>query len=145
MMACGAAYSEDKVIKSGMLFPSTGPVVLTGQRCKAADEASVDVINNYYLDILVPLAAQEGILGGYKMILVHADHQGKPDVDKAEAECLYDQEGLFVITGRYNSAVKKPASLVAERRKKIFMCGCSGSAELTKRSNKYFFCMVSTY
>lgn len=144
MVACGAAYSEEKVIKIGTLFPLTGPVALAGQRCKAAVEAAVDVINNSYPDIPVPLAAQEGILGGYKIVLVHADHQGKPDVGKAEAERLYDQEGVFAIIGSYNSAVTKPASLVAERRKKIFMCGCSSSAELTKRGTRYFFRMAPT-
>jgi len=144
MVACGAAYSEEKVIKIGTLFPLTGPVALAGQRCKAAVEAAVDVINNSYPDIPVPLAAQEGILGGHKIVLVHADHQGKPDVGKAEAERLYDQEGVFAIIGSYNSAVTKPASLVAERRKKIFMCGCSSSAELTKRGTRYFFRMAPT-
>jgi branched-chain amino acid transport system substrate-binding protein len=33
---------------------------------------------------------------------------------------------------------------VAERQKKIFMCGCSSSAALTKRGYKYFFRMAPT-
>jgi len=143
-MSCGAAYCEEKVIKIGTLFPLTGPVALAGQRCKAAVEAAVDLINNSYPNIPVPLAAQKGLLGGHKIVLVHADHQGKPDVGKSEAERLYDQEGVFAVIGSYNSAVTKPASLVAERRKKIFMCGCSSSAELTKRGTRYFFRIAPT-
>ncbi|HAF50194.1 MAG: Amino acid/amide ABC transporter substrate-binding protein, HAAT family [Synergistales bacterium 54_24] len=143
-IAGDAAFSQEKVIKIGTLFPLTGPVALAGQRCKAAVETAVEVINNSYPDIKVPLAAQEGILGGYKIVLVHADHQGKPDIGKTEAERLFDQEGVYAIIGSYNSAVTKPASLVAERRKKLFMCGCSSSAELTKRGMKYFFRMAPT-
>ena len=100
---------------------------------------AVEVINNVYEDIEVPLAGKAGLLEGYKIELVHADHQGKPDVGKSEAERLFNQEKVYAVIGSYNSAVTKPASFVAERKKKIFMCGCSSSAALTKRGYKYFF------
>ena len=138
---CAAA---EKIIKIGTLFPLTGSCALAGQRCQASVETAADVINNRYPDIQVPLAAQEGILNGYKIQLVHADHQGKPDVGKSEAERLYNQEGVYAIIGSYNSAVTKPASFVAERKKKLFMCGCSSSAALTQRGFKYFFRMAPT-
>ncbi|MCG8565707.1 MAG: ABC transporter substrate-binding protein [Desulfobacterales bacterium] len=136
--------AAEKVIKIGTLFPLTGPCALAGQRCQASVVTAVEVINNAHPDIQVPLAAQEGILDGYKIQLVHADHQGKPDVGKSEAERLFNQEGVYAIIGSYNSAVTKPASFVAERKKKIFMCGCSSSAALTKRNYKYFFRMAPT-
>lgn len=140
----GAAIAEEKVIKIGTVFPLTGPVALAGQRCKAAVETAVEVINNAHPDIQVPLAAQEGVLDGYKFVLVHSDHQGKPDIGKAEAERLFDQEEVYAIIGSYNSAVTKPASFVAERKKKLFMCGASSSAALTKRGFNYFFRMAPT-
>jgi branched-chain amino acid transport system substrate-binding protein len=140
----GAAIAEEKIIKIGTVFPLTGPVALAGQRCKAAVETAVEVINNAHPDIQVPLAAQEGVLDGYKFVLVHADHQGKPDVGKSEAERLFDQEGVYAIIGSYNSSVTKPASFVAERKKKLFMCGASSSAALTKQGFKYFFRMAPT-
>ena len=139
----GTAIAQEP-IKIGTLFPLTGPCALAGQRCKAAVETAVEVINNAHPEINVPLAAQEGILGGRKFVVVHADHQGKPDVGKSEAERLFDQEGVYAIIGSYNSAVTKPASFVAERKKKIFMCGCSSSAALTKRDFKHFFRMAPT-
>ena len=102
--------------------------------------AAADVINKKNPDIKAPLAAGEGLLGGkYVIKVVPADHQGKPDVAKSEAERLYNQEKVFAIIGCYNSAATKPASAVAERAKKIFMCGCSSSAALTERGYKYFF------
>ncbi|GAB4112474.1 MAG: ABC transporter substrate-binding protein [Candidatus Caldatribacteriota bacterium] len=137
-------FAEEKIIKIGTLFPLTGPCALAGSRCQAAVETAVEVINNAHPECQVPLAAQEGILGGYKIVLVHADHQGKPDIAKAEAERLFNQEKVYTIIGSYNSACTNPASMVAERQGKIFMCGCSSSAALTERNLKYFFRMAPT-
>ena len=138
-LASGPAPAQEKVIKIGTIFPLTGPVAPAGQRCQAAVQTAVEIINNKHPDIQVPLAAQEGILGGHKIVLVHADSQGKPDVGKAEAERLINQEGVWALIGSYNSSVSGPASLVAERAKKIFMCGASSSAALTQRDMNFFF------
>ncbi len=140
----GVVLAQEKVIKIGTLFPLTGSCALAGSRCKAAVETAVEVINNAHPECDVPLAAQEGILGGYKIVLVHADHQGKPDIAKTEAERLFNQEKVYAIVGCYNSACTNPASFVAERQGKIFMCGCSSSAALTERGLKYFFRMAPT-
>jgi len=140
----GAGFAEEKVIKIGTLFPLSGPCATAGQRCRAAVESAVEVINNSYPDMNIPLAGQEGILDGHKIVLVHADHQGKPDVGKSEAERLFNQEKVYAIIGSYNSAVTKPASFVAEMQGKLFMCGCSSSAALTERDFKYFFRLAPT-
>jgi branched-chain amino acid transport system substrate-binding protein len=144
-VAPGQSLAQDKVIKIGTIFPLTGPVALAGQRCKAAVETAVDILNNKNPGIKVPLADKKGWLEGYKFVLVHTDSQGKPDVGKAEAERLINQEGVWALIGAYNSSVSMPASLVAERAKKIFMCGASSSAALTQRKEmKYFFRTAST-
>jgi branched-chain amino acid transport system substrate-binding protein len=144
-VAPSPTLAQEKVIKIGTIFPLTGPVALAGQRCKAAVETAVEIINNKHPNIKVPLAAQAGVLGGYKFVLVSADSQGKPDVGKAEAERLINQEGVWAIIGAYNSSVSMPASMVAERAKKIFMCGASSSAALTQRPDmKFFFRTAST-
>ncbi len=143
-LGAGSVQAAEKIIKIGTLFPLTGPVATAGQRCQAAVQTAVEIINNKHPEIKVPLANQEGIMGGYKIVLVHADSQGKPDVGKSEAERLFNQEGVWAIIGSYNSSVSKPASLVAERMKKIFMCGASSSAALTQRNMKYFFRLAPT-
>jgi len=140
----GMVAAEEKIIKIGTLFPLTGSCALAGQRCKSAVETAIEVINNIHPECKVPLANQSGVLDGYKFVLVSADHQGKPDVGKTEAERLFNQEKVYAIIGCYNSAVTKPASFVAERQKKLFMCGCSSSAALTERDFKYFFRMAPT-
>lgn len=138
------AGAQDKVIKIGTLFPMTGPVATAGQRCQAAVETIVDIINGVYPDLDLPIAKKAGLLDGYRIELVKADHQGKPDVAKSEAERLYGQEGVFAVIGSYNSSASKPASAVAERLQKIFMCGASSSAALTERDLKYFFRLAPT-
>lgn len=135
----GAAFAADKVIKIGALFPLTGPAAVSGQNCLNSVLAVADFINEANPEIKAPLAEKQGLLDGYKIQIVKADHQGKPDVAKTEAERLYNQEKVFAIIGCYNSAATKPASAVAERAKKIFMCGCSSSAALTERGFRYFF------
>jgi branched-chain amino acid transport system substrate-binding protein len=135
----GSVLAAEKIIKIGTIFPLTGPVATAGQRCQAAVQTAVEIINNRHPEIKVPLAKQEGILNGYKIVLVHADSQGRPDLGKAEAERLLNQEGVWALIGSYNSSVSKPASFVAERRKRIFMCGASSSAALTQRNMNYFF------
>jgi branched-chain amino acid transport system substrate-binding protein len=143
-LVTGVAFAQEKIIKIGTLFPLTGSCALAGSRCKAAVETAVEVINNSHPECDVPLAEQEGILDGYKIVLVHADHQAKPDIAKTEAERLFNQEDVYAIIGSYNSACTNPASFVAERQGKLFMCGCSSSAALTERGLKYFFRMAPT-
>ena len=139
LFASTAAFAAEE-IRIGALLPLTGPAAVSGQNCVNSVLAAADVINKKNPDIKAPLAAGEGLLGGkYVIKVVPADHQGKPDVAKSEAERLYNQEKVFAIIGCYNSAATKPASAVAERAKKIFMCGCSSSAALTERGYKYFF------
>jgi len=138
------ASAHDKVIRIGTLFPMTGPVATARQRCQAAVETIVDIINGVYPDLDLPIAKKAGLLDGYRIELVKADHQGKPDVAKSEAERLYGQEGVFAVIGSYNSSASKPASAVAERLQKIFMCGASSSAALTERDFKYFFRLAPT-
>ena len=89
--AMGTGLAADKVIKIGTLYPLTGAVATAGQRCKAAVETAVEVINNAHPELNVPLAQKAGLLDGYKIQLIHADHQGKPNVGKNEAERLFKQ------------------------------------------------------
>lgn len=141
---CGSALAAEKVIKIGALFPLTGPAAVSGQNCLAAVETAAEIINGSHKFANFPLAEKSGLLDGYKIVIVAADHQSKPDVAKAEAERLFNQEKVFAVIGSYNSSASKPASAVAERMKKIFMCGASSSAALTERDYKYFFRLAAT-
>jgi len=75
-----SSAAQEKIIKIGTLFPMTGSVATAGQRCTAAVETVVDIINGNYPNLDLPIAKKAGLLDGYKIVLVKADHQGKPDL-----------------------------------------------------------------
>jgi branched-chain amino acid transport system substrate-binding protein len=87
------------------------------------------------------LARGEGLpnLGGAKVRIVVADHQGKPDIGLAEAERLITQEKVNALLGAYFSSVTNTASQVAERMGIPMLNADSSSPALTERGFKWFF------
>ena len=58
-VAPAPTLAQEKVIKIGTIFPLTGPVALAGQRCKAAVETAVEILNNKHPNIKVPLLTRK--------------------------------------------------------------------------------------
>jgi len=129
-----------KTIKIGAIYPLTGPAATTGKELADAVKLAQEIINNSY-DFNLPLAKSEGLpnLGGAKIEVIIADHQGKPDVGLAEAERLITEENVVALIGCYYSSVTKTASLAAERRKIPFLNPESTAASLTERGFMWFF------
>ncbi|MFW6421951.1 MAG: ABC transporter substrate-binding protein, partial [Candidatus Bipolaricaulota bacterium] len=140
------ANSNPDEVEIGVIYPLSGSIADTGERCKAAIEAALDVVNNSHPDIDLPSAESEGIesLGGAKLEAVYGDHESEPSIGKSETERLITQENVVAMVGAYNSAVTKPASFVAERYGVPFISGASSSAELTERGLQYFFRLAVT-
>jgi len=136
----GAALAQTDTVKVGVIYPLSGPVAQAGKDSLAAVEAAVDVVNNKH-DFNMPLASTEGLpnLGGAKIELVVGDHQGKPELGRADAERLITQENVVALIGAYHSSVSAAASNVAERMEVPFLTGESSSPELTERGLKWFF------
>src|SRR6266704_2115277 len=75
-------------VKIGILWPLTGNAAAAGQASKAAAEVAADIVNNSHPEMAnLPLAATAGLpgLGGAKLELVFADHQGNPSVAQQQA------------------------------------------------------------
>lgn len=127
------------VIKVGAVLPLSGASAATGVKLRYAVEVAEQIINGEY-DIDTPLAKEAGLpnLGGAKIQVVFADHQGNPEVAKTEAERLIEKEGVVSLLGAYQSSATKPASQSAERFKIPFVAGSSSSAALTQRGLNYF-------
>ena len=127
-------------VRIGTLYPITGSVALAGGRALAAVKTVVDIVNNSY-DLDIPLARTKGLpnLGGAKIKLIVADHQGKPEIGRAEAERLIDNEKVVALFGAYHSSVSAAASNVAERRGIPYLTGESSSPKLHTRGFKWFF------
>jgi branched-chain amino acid transport system substrate-binding protein len=138
MLGTGDAAPKEVVI--GAAYPLTGPVASAGADSKAAIDLAVDIINNVY-DLNLPLARTAGLpnLGGTKVKVIVRDHQGKPEIGRAEAERLITQEKVVALFGMYHSAVTSVASQVAERYGVPYLTGESSSPRLHRRGLKWFF------
>jgi branched-chain amino acid transport system substrate-binding protein len=129
-------------VKIGVIYPMSGPTAQVGLDHKHAIELAMDIINTtQYKHLNLPLSKTEGLnnLGGAKVTVAFADHQGKPDLGLSEAERMITQEKAVVLFGSYHSTVTETASMVAERLKVPFFNPDSSSPKLTSRGFKWFF------
>ncbi len=134
------AQAQMKEVRIGVLYPLTGSTAQAGNDCLAAAKTAADIVNNKH-DLDLPLARTEGLpnLGGAKVRLVVADHQGKPEIGRAEAERLITSENVAALFGAYHSSVSAAASNVAERMQVPYLTGESSSPKLHTRGFKWFF------
>ena len=134
----GIAQTKEVVI--GVLYPLSGPVAQVGIDAVAAVKTAVEIVNED-LNLNVPLGPGKGLpnLGGAKIRIVVADHQGKPDVGQSDAERMITQEKVNALYGAYYSSVTAAGSQVAERFQIPWVNGESTSPKLTKRGFKWFF------
>ncbi|HID34051.1 MAG TPA: branched-chain amino acid ABC transporter substrate-binding protein [Anaerolineae bacterium] len=126
-------------VKVGAVYPLSGATASTGEDLKQGVELALDIVNNQYDDLYLPMAKETGVLGGKKLEVVFADHEGKPDKGKAEAERLITQEKVVALFGSYHSSVTKTASQAAEQAGIPFVNAESTNAQLTDRGFKWFF------
>jgi branched-chain amino acid transport system substrate-binding protein len=124
----------------GLLYPFSGASAQQGVDAQKAYEAALEIINNKY-DFDLPLAKYAGLsgLGGAKIRLVYADHQGDPQKGRAEAERLITQEKVCAIVGTYQSAVAVTVSQTCERYQIPFVSADNSSPSLHTRGLKFFF------
>src|SRR6202008_633282 len=89
----------------------------------------------------LPLAESAGLpgLGGAKLELVFADHQGNPSVAQNQALRLVTQDRVHVLFGAYQSSCTFTATQVAERYGIPFVVGDSSALNITGRGFKWTF------
>ncbi|HEY3533245.1 MAG TPA: ABC transporter substrate-binding protein, partial [Casimicrobiaceae bacterium] len=71
---------------------------------------------------------------GYKVEIVSADHQNKPDVGSSIARRWYDAEGVDVIVDVPNSGVALAVSQITKDKNKVFLASGPGTSDLTGKS-----------
>ena len=135
-----AARAQTSEVVIGVIYPLSGASAQIGVDAQKAYETALEVINNKY-DFDLPLANDEGLagLGGAKIRLVYADHQGDPQKGRAEAERLITQEKVSAIVGTYQSAVAVTVSQTCERYQIPFVSADNSSPSLHTRGLKFFF------
>jgi branched-chain amino acid transport system substrate-binding protein len=135
-----AARAQTSEVVIGLTYPLSGASAQIGVDAQRAFETAVDIINNDQ-DFDLPLARGTGLpgLGGAKIRLVYADHQGDPQKGRAEAERLITQEKVCAILGTYQSAVAVTVSQTCERYQIPFISADNSSPSLHRRGLKYYF------
>ncbi|HLH89535.1 MAG TPA: ABC transporter substrate-binding protein [Xanthobacteraceae bacterium] len=136
----GPAVAAD--VKIGAVYPLSGNAANAGRSALAAIQLAVDIVNNKYPDLTaLPSVGQGGLtnLGGAKIVLVSADHQGNPAEGQSQTLRLITQEKVAALIGAYQSNVSFTATAVAERYGIPFVVGDSVAANITGRGFKFVF------
>jgi branched-chain amino acid transport system substrate-binding protein len=135
----GFARAADDVV-IGALYPMTGPNAQVGSDAKAAMETAAEIINgSHNVPMLLGKGGGLDKLGGAKVRVIFADHQGDPQKARAEAERLITQEHVVALIGSYQSATAATVSQVADRYEVPFMAAESSSPSLNQHGLKWFF------
>src|SRR6201993_4449626 len=135
-----ASRADTPEVAIGVIYPLSGSSAQIGVDAQRAFETAADIINNDQ-DFDLPLAKGTGLpgLGGAKIRLVSADHQGDPQKGRAEAERLITQEQVCAILGTYQSAVAVTVSQTCERYQIPFISADNSSPSLHRRGLKFYF------
>lgn len=130
LTACGSSTSNSAdVVKIGSIHPLTGALAMEGQEMRDAIQMAVDEVNE---------AGGIRSLGGAKVELVAADHEGKPEKGVSEVQRLV-REGVIGIVGPYMSGVALAATQEAERQRIPFVIDIASADNITERGFRYTF------
>ena len=140
VLATGLRAQQPSEVVIGATYPLSGANAQIGVDAQHAFNTAVDIVNNDY-DLDLPLAKGTGLpgLGGAKLRVVAADHQGDPQKGRAEAERLITQEKVAAIVGTYQSAVAVTVSETCERYEIPFLSADNSSPSLHRRGLKFYF------
>src|ERR1051325_7148533 len=137
----GAAHGADAV-KIGVIYPLAGNAASAGNSAKDAIELGAEIVNGMHPELKGSgLAGGDGLtkLGGAKIELINADHQGNPQVGQSQTLRLIQQEKVAAVLGAYHSSVALAATAVAERYGTPFLVSDSVALNITQRGFKWIF------
>src|SRR5438270_3598588 len=145
--ACIAAVSAlpalaAGTVKIGVIYPLTGNAASAGQSAKDAVNLGADIVNIAHPELkALPLGATAGLpnLGGAKIELDEADHQGNPQVGQQQTLRLITQDHVVAMLGSYHSSVSLVATAVAERQGIPYLVADSVASNITGRGFKWTF------
>jgi branched-chain amino acid transport system substrate-binding protein len=138
--ATGLSAQQPAEVLIGAVYQMSGASAQVGVDAQHAFDTALDIINNAH-DIDLPLAKNAGLagLGGAKVRVIVADHQGDPQKGRAEAERLITREKVAALIGSYQSAVAVTISQTAERYQVPFLSADNSSPSLHRQGLKFYF------
>jgi branched-chain amino acid transport system substrate-binding protein len=135
------AHAADPV-KIGVIYPLTGNAAPAGNSAKDAVELGLEIVNGEHPELKgLPLAETAGLpnLGGAKIELISADHQGNPSVGQNQTLRLISQDKVVAMLGAYHSSVALTSTAAAERQGIPFLVADSVALNITQRGFKWTF------
>jgi branched-chain amino acid transport system substrate-binding protein len=141
MLAVASANAAESV-KIGVIYPLTGNAASAGQSAKDAVNLGAEIVNTAHPELkALPLGASAGLpnLGGAKIELDEADHQGNPQVGQQQTLRLITQDHVVAMLGSYHSSVSLVATAAAERQGIPFLVADSVALNITGRGFKWTF------
>src|SRR5436305_14485853 len=144
LLACAIAFPAKAAdnIKIGVIYPLPGNAAPAGNSAKDAVELGAEIVNGAHPELIgLPLAATAGLpnLGGAKIELISADHQGNPSVGQNQTLRLISQDKVVAMLGAYHSSVALTATAAAERQGIPFLVADSVALNITQRGFKWTF------
>ena len=115
-IAVPRARAQGQTIKLGVLNDTSGPYRDTG------GTLSIDCVRQ---------AVQDFGDHGFKIEVVSADHQNKPDVGAGIARQWFDRDGVDVVIDLPTSSVALAVNTVVREKNKVHLNSGAGSADLT--------------
>lgn len=112
---------SDDVVKIAVLSDMSGPYADTAGR--GSLEAARIAVEDF-----------GGSVGGKKIEVVFADHQGKADVGASRARTWFDTDGVDVVVDLNNSAVAMAVYNLAKERNKLVLTSGGASDTLTSEA-----------
>ena len=140
--AAGVPAHAADAVKIGVIYPLTGNAASAGQSAKDAVDMAADIVNTAHPELKnLPLGPTAGLpnLGGAKIELDEADHQGNPQVGQQQTLRLITQDHVAAMLGSYHSSVTLVATAVAERQGVPYLVADSVAANITGRGFKWTF------
>ena len=141
VLAVGPAWAAENV-KIGVIYPLTGNAASAGQSAKDAVNLGAEIVNTAHPELkALPLGATAGLpnLGGAKIELDEADHQGNPQVGQQQTLRLITQDHVAAMLGSYHSSVSLVATAAAERQGIPYLVADSVALNITQRGFKWTF------
>jgi branched-chain amino acid transport system substrate-binding protein len=138
----GVPAQAADAVKIGVIYPLTGNAASAGQSAKDAVDMAADIVNTAHPELKnLPLGPTVGLpnLGGAKIELDEADHQGNPQVGQQQTLRLITQDHVAAMLGSYHSSVTLVATAVAERQGVPYLVADSVAANITGRGFKWTF------
>ncbi len=138
----GGSADAASPVKIGVIYPLTGNAASAGQSARDAVHLGAEIVNEAHPELkTLPLAATAGLpnLGGAKIELDEADHQGNPQVGQQQTLRLITQDHVVAMLGSYQSSVSLVATAVAERQGIPFLVADSVASNITGRGFKWTF------